>query len=49
MIINLEFYKNKKNEIQYHSMCQQCKNDCKQSYKIKYLFCPKFTKVSITH
>lgn len=44
MINDMDFFKNKKDEIQYCVKCQQCNKECKQSYKIKYISCPKFNK-----
>ena len=29
-------------EIQYNEMCQECRQDCKQSFRCQVVECPKF-------
>ena len=43
--IENDFYINKKtNKIQYNLLCQQCINECKQSFKIDLIICKRFKK-----
>ncbi|AEM72925.1 hypothetical protein [Caldicellulosiruptor acetigenus] len=36
------FFKNDKGKIQYHSLCEKCQKNCKQSFRVKEIHCPKY-------
>lgn len=37
-----DFMLNEAQEIQYNEMCQECRQDCKQSFRCQVVECPKF-------
>ena len=37
-----DFMLNEAQEIQYNEMCQDCRQDCKQSFRCQVVECPKF-------
>lgn len=37
------YFMNDKGELEYYKLCEQCKNDCKQSFRISGIRCPKFS------
>ena len=36
------YFENSKGELQYNNLCEQCKNSCKQSFRISGIKCPKY-------
>ena len=34
------YFMNDKGELEYYKLCEQCKNDCKQSFRINGIMCP---------
>lgn len=36
------YFTNDKGELEYYKLCEQCKNDCKQSFRISEIKCPKY-------
>ena len=39
-----DFMLNEAQEIQYNEMCQDCRQDCKQSFRCQVVECPKFRR-----
>jgi len=39
----MSLYINGKGRIEYNRLCKACKYDCKQSYKVAIIACPKYT------
>lgn len=39
---DLSFFLNKNGEIEYFKLCVGCKHDCKQSFRVKEVRCPKY-------
>jgi hypothetical protein len=37
------YFMNDKGELEYYKLCEQCKNDCKKSFRISGNRCPKFS------
>ena len=37
-----DFMLNEAQEIQYNEMCQECRQDCKQSFRCVVVHCPKY-------
>ena len=37
-----DFMLNEEQEIQYNELCQECKMDCKQSFRCQVVECPKY-------
>lgn len=37
-----DFMLNAEQEIQYNELCQECKMDCKQSFRCQVVECPKY-------
>lgn len=37
-----EFFRTANGHISYNSKCKQCKQDCKQSFRVEILRCPKY-------
>lgn len=37
-----DFMLNEAQEIQYNEMCQECRQECKQSFRCQVVECPKF-------
>lgn len=45
----MQFFINPKtHKRQYNLHCQHCTNDCKQSYRVQIICCPKFCKSACT-
>ena len=40
--VTAEAIQNEAQEIQYNEMCQECRQDCKQSFRCQVVECPKF-------
>lgn len=38
----LSFFLNDQGRIEYCSLCSKCEKECKQSYKIKAIYCPVY-------
>ena len=38
------FFRTKNNRISYHKKCLGCVHDCKQSYRVKAIYCPRYKK-----
>ena len=38
------YFMNDKEELEYYKLCEQCKNDCKQSFRISGIKCPKYKR-----
>lgn len=38
----LSFFLNDRGRIEYCRLCNQCEKDCKQSFKIKGIYCPVY-------
>ena len=36
------YFMNDKGELEYYKICEQCKNDCKQSFRISGIKCHKY-------
>lgn len=41
-ILFWSYFMNDKRELEYYKLCEQCKNDCKQSFGISGIRCPKY-------
>ena len=39
-----EFFRTKNNRISYHKKCLGCVHDCKQSFRVKVIYCPRYKK-----
>lgn len=35
---------NERNRITYNELCRKCRHLCKQSFKVKVIECPKFSR-----
>lgn len=42
--IEWAIFLNAKNRITYNKLCLQCRKDCKQSFRVKVIDCPKFER-----
>lgn len=40
--LSWSYFINDKEELEYYKLCEQCKNDCKQSFRISGLKCLEF-------
>lgn len=38
----MAFFINDKNRIAYHPLCKNCVRECKQSYNVKWIYCPLY-------
>lgn len=36
------YFMNDKGELEYYKLCKQCKNECKQSFRISGIKCHKY-------
>lgn len=36
------YFLNSKGKIEYYPLCKSCRNLCKQSFRIKGIYCPKY-------
>lgn len=41
-----QFYLNDKGELQYCELCNDCIYDCKASFRVKFIVCPKHSKAN---
>lgn len=41
-ILFWSYYANDKGVLEYYKLCEQCKNDCKQSFRISGIMCSKY-------
>ena len=39
-----QFFRTKNNRISYHKKCLGCVHDCKQSYRVNAICCPRYKK-----
>jgi len=39
-----QFFRTKNNRISYHKKCLGCVHNCKQSYRVKAIYCPRYKK-----
>ena len=39
-----QFFRTKNGKISYHKKCLGCVHDCKQSYRVKAIYCPRYKK-----
>lgn len=39
-----EFFKTAKGHVKYNETCKHCTYDCKQSFRVEIVKCPKFVK-----
>ena len=39
-----DYFLNEQNQITYNELCLQCQKDCKQSFRCKVIYCPKYVK-----
>lgn len=39
-----QFFRTKNNRISYHRKCLGCVHDCKQSFRVKVIYCPRYKK-----
>lgn len=40
------YFMNDKGELEYYNLCEQCKSDCKQSFRISEIRCQIYEKKS---
>lgn len=38
----MAFFLDERGRISYHEKCRQCVRECKQSYKVKGIYCPMY-------
>ena len=41
----IEFFLDEDGKIKYHPKCMKCQHQCKQSWRCKNVYCPKFSKI----
>ena len=39
------FYRNSRNQITFNALCERCQRDCKQSFRVTVIKCPKYTRL----